>query len=490
MCAAVSSTYRAPWFLFLILLLFVAPMQGAAGVAASPALRVGQPRASPRSPLHVANITLAAEEAFFTNTIPLALPLVQRLVLNLTIPPQQTDKFDVAAIHFTEFGLGGASFAMRSPNQLALSLRDMNVTIPDTAFVIKAGLLTCDGEVRAFADVTGAELSVKVSRLSNGTLRLKTAANTIEWGNLQIKHKLVGSVCNGIEKLIEIILGDLDRAIGNALKKQLPDTVGTLVEEKANDFFDSLPVTFVEDPSISAERMMLAMNPIHESKAKLVSPSVLLPFFVLPLPPTSAAPVMPRRNLAAAFTELALNDLLTSLSRSGVFNQSRRLPSEYNSSLIEYIYPDAYKLCPDCPFVFSIDSTAPPSVLLQSGQAVTLHVPNGFVGLTMTSPSGDSIAVLDVLVNFTGGVTGVGFTAGAQLDLRLTEVDLAIEVVQTHIGPVDADALSDTLRWLLNEVLIPVFNVEFHGIPLPPNVVRPSINISTEGVVAGFDVER
>ncbi|ESL10608.1 hypothetical protein TRSC58_01656 [Trypanosoma rangeli SC58] len=425
-----------------------------------------------------------AEEQFFASVISLALPWLRQLALNMTFPPQNTSVFSIDAIHIDDFGLGGASLTMTSPNQLTFSLRNVNITIRDTPFAVSIWPLNCEGKVWAFVDATDVMLSVNVSRLSNGTLRLKTAAITIEWNDMQFEHTFLTSMCNTFSKIVEAVVGDLDN-IAEKLLKALPNKMGALIEEKANDFFDSLFVTFVEDPSITEDWVVLAMNTIYNSKVEEVSSSVVDPTFF-----SSPVPVVPQRNLAAALTGLALNDLLIWLSWGGWLNRSIQLPSEYNSSLVEYVYPDAYKLCPDCPFVFSIFPTVPPSVFLQSGQAVILNVLNGFLGLAMTSPSGDSIAVLDMLVNLTGGVTGVGLTPDAYLHLSLTEVDLAIEAVQTHIAPFDATALSQALRRMLNKFLIPMLNVEFRRISLPSYIMRPVLDISTESITVGFDVRR
>ncbi|RNF08567.1 ESAG-like protein [Trypanosoma rangeli] len=422
-----------------------------------------------------------AEEQFFTSAISLALPWLQKLALNITFPPQKTSKSSIDAIHIDGFSLGGASFTMTSPNQLNLLLQNLSITVRETPFSVNTLLSECEGMIWAFVDATNATLSVNVSRLSNGTLRLKTAAITIEWSTVEVGHIFFSPLC----KLLgegTFVTSIISKKVKKALN-EMPYKMGTLIEEKANDFFDSFFVTLVEDPDITEDRAILAMNTIYNSKVQKVPSSVVDPIFY-----PSSTPVVPQRNLAAVFTGLALNDLLIWLSRGGWLNRSIQLPSEYNSSLVEQVYPDVYKLCSDCPFVFSIHPTVPPSVFLQSGQTVILQVLNGFLGLAMTSPSGDSIAVLDTLVNLTGGVTGVGITSEAYLHLSLTEVDLAIEVVQTRIAPLDATVLSQALRRMLNEFLIPMLNAKFRRISLPSYIMRPVANISTEFITVGFDV--
>ncbi|RNF08568.1 ESAG-like protein [Trypanosoma rangeli] len=163
-------------------------MPGTEGVAASSSPWAGSPRVAPLLPVHAANITLMAEEQFFTSAISLALPWLQKAALNITFPPQKTSKSSIDAIHIDGFSPGGASFTMTSPNQLNLLLQNLSITVRETPFSVNTWFSECNGMIWAFVDATNATLSVNVSRLSNGTLRLKTAAITIEWNKVEVEH--------------------------------------------------------------------------------------------------------------------------------------------------------------------------------------------------------------------------------------------------------------------------------------------------------------
>ncbi|KEG11365.1 ESAG-like protein [Trypanosoma grayi] len=424
--------------------------------------------------------TFAMEEAFFTNTIPLLRPQLNEFLKHVAIPAQHTDKFDIDEIHFSKLGIGDAAISMVSPDQLLMSIQNVSAIVPDTNFVIKVGFATCNGRVRVSIDNTNASLPASVFRMSNGTLQWSIGENAIQWGPLNITHSLDGAACKAIETIVEVLLGNLDSIIRASLEKELPKRVGPIVEEKVNEIFTTLPLIFTSDPSIMAKRMELEMDVVPDPSENRTR---------TPLKPASLGLQVSDRNFESVVLPVAINNLLTYLCQMGKLNVTETLPAEYNSSLIEPMYPDTYKMCRDCPFAVSAHATVPPSVELRSDQTAILHLPNGFISLEMLSTTGIRVPVLDVAVNVTAGATHIGFTPKARLDFNLTKVDLKIDVVASNIGTIDVFQLNSDLLWLLNEVMVPLFNVQFEGIALPAVVSRPLLNITTENVTLGFDVK-
>ncbi|ORC93802.1 ESAG-like protein [Trypanosoma theileri] len=424
------------------------------------------------------NIILSLKKNFFTNTIPMIIPFVNIFLENLTIPPQQTDWVDINTIHFTQLKVGDASLDMSSPNNLFLSIEDINLVMPDIGFVLKTPLLTCDGKVRAVINITDAKVLLTTHRLVNGSLRLKVMETNISWKNIQTHHTLEGTGCSFMEKIIAALLGNLDDFIAKTMKKEVPEKVGPLVENKARDFLDSLPVLFTKDPDITFERIIFEMklNP-KTSDFNTQFPKRLY----------RNEPHHPQTDFGLLFSEITINNFVRYLRSIGKLNQTIALPSEYDSSLIESIYPEVYKYCPNCPFSVRFDAKIPPLVELNLNQSSIVHVTNGFVGLSMIPLSGDVIPVIEMLVNFTGGVKNLELTKDERLIFNLTNVNITLNVLKTNIHPINVTELYNKLSWFLNDVCIPLFNVKFTGITLPSQISKPVLNISSKTIFTGFD---
>ncbi|KAH9577427.1 hypothetical protein LSM04_005358 [Trypanosoma melophagium] len=427
------------------------------------------------------HIILSLKKAFFTNTIPTVIPIVNEFLENLTVPAQHTDWVDVDEIHFTRLKVENASLNMSSPNHFSVSIQNVSLVIPNTGFVVRAPLLTCDGKVSANVNISKANMVLDAHRLANESLRIKVMEITIDWKNIKTHHTLEGSACGLMEKLIEALLGNVDTLITKTMQKEVPAKAGPLVEDKAGNFFDSLPLLFTKDLDITLERMI---SEIKLNSKKQDNNNQLVKDLYL------TEPYLPQTDLGLIFSEITINDFVRYLHSIGVLNQTISLLPEYNSSLIESIYPDVYKLCRNCSFSINVVSRIPPLVQLDSNQSSIVHVTNSFFGLDMISQSGTVIPVIETLVNFTGGVKDIAFTENERLIFYLTRVNITLEILKTNIHPIDGTELFEKLSWFLNDIFIPLFNVQFTGIMLPAQISKPMLNISSKIVFTGFNVKQ
>ncbi|PWU93544.1 putative expression site-associated gene (ESAG) protein [Trypanosoma cruzi] len=480
-----SSFYFASCGFFLLLMMLILAMECS---RVSSARHVLDPREEARLPVPKGNLTISVNENFFNKAMFLLLPWLNVFLRGLKIPAHEEGDLYFDEINFTEIGVGSVSVAMESPNRLNVSLYDLKVAIPETFFSVWVGLFWCNGILRFSVRILTIKVSLMVFLQPNGKVGLKNLGVEILWLKLFVEHSFTGGFCSGMEKVIEALFGDLDKIIELMAMKKVPAMIGSMLEEKSDAFFNSLPFHVVDGPNVSEKRLEIAMNSDSRSEKSEEVSSLLLPVISSPWMPSNLDSPPWRRNLEVFFTESAFNDILLCLNRSFHLNKTVAFPPKYNSSLIKKMFPELYKLCPNCSFVALFSPTVPPRAIFRPYRTVIFDILNGFVGLRMVSAAGQQVPVLETLVNYTGGFSDLRVTLLHSIYFRLTEANVTLKVLKTSVGPIDEKALNEKVRFLLKWVLLPMFNVDFRGIPLPPQIEWPFLDVSPQGIMAAFDL--
>ncbi|EKF33641.1 expression site-associated gene (ESAG-like) protein [Trypanosoma cruzi marinkellei] len=433
------------------------------------------------------NLTVSVSEKFLNTATFLFIPLLNSLLRGLKIPSQEEGSLYLGQLNFTKFGVGAVLFAMDSPNVLNITLYNLQVAIPQTDFSVWVGFFWCNGILSFSVNMLSIRISLEFVAQSNGKLGVKSSKVNIFWLKLVVSHSFTNGFCSGMEAVVELFFGDLDNLIVEEAKQKLPDKIGSRLEEKLNALFNTFPFHVSESPSVSKGRLQIAMNPDAHSKKSEEMSSSLLPVISSPLMPSNLDLLHWRRDVEVYVTEPAFNEILLYLNRSYQLNHSIKLPACFNSSLVKSVFPNLYTLCPNCSFIALISPTVPPRAVFGPDRKVIFDVLNGFVGLRMVSSTGQEIPVLEILVNCTAGFKDLQLRLLKLIYFRLTAKNLTVKVLTTNIGTINENALNKAIRFLLRWVFIPYFNAAFIGFPLPPQISFPLLEVSTEGIKAGFD---
>ena len=157
-------------------------------------------------------------------------------------------------------------------------------------------------------------------------------------------------------------------------------------------------------------------------------------------------------------------------TNGGFLQYSSQLPGNATTGMLKTLLPKAYNACPDCPLYFSAKATSPPFVII-TGSGATAKADSALFNLSAISPSSSKVDLLTLSANLTFGLnfSHNPASSGGYLKANISVLSLTLDIVSSNIGDVSAaiSLVTSLVDAFVKDVLIPYFNKNFPGIPLP-----------------------
>ena len=444
---------------------------------------------------------------------------------SVVIPGESTSHFSFSDIHFSEFNVGSIDFAFTAPNQIRFSINDLNIVIPSTEFHVYAKVVfvkvSCHGYFNG--EVTGTSLAVDLTLATDAATQKLTvtgATSTVNFGVLSIHHTMSDFLCKVGQSIIQLFLGNIDSLITKFIKEKLPADVGPIIQKVLNNEFVKLPLKVIGAPTINTEGISVLIDVMHfpdtsyaqkQQEAKAVAARSNLFRIAKPakgslvqrlssmddtpmLPPTTIAVGDSSRDINVIVTETNVNNMLLIEQLKGKINVDI-LAKSTTTSIFKSIIPAAYNRCPDCRLYFTITApTVPPTVNLHDNNVLSFAVDKLILSISAVNSSNPVdppvastiVPLFDLALNGTVQLLNLRSTGtdNTTIMFQLGVPVFALFVDSSSVGPIPLiPTVSTLLRGLIENILIPLFNDKFTGIPFPPSLVQDVLALVSEDQV-------
>ena len=463
--------------LSLLLLLAIAT----SAVAAASVKRPPRPL---QGPAQIPTAAVLVRERLLTKISAVIVPFLEQLALTTPIPASSGEHWSFDTFYLSNFTLGGVSATFDGGETVSLYFNSVSLAVPTTPFFVFESILGhkfgCHGTFSATTSGSNLRLNVVLGRsATNGSLVLAEVDADATFGQLNVQHDFPGEFCSAADKLISFFVGGITGVLQNLVKEMLPAKIASVVYNKSNTVLNRLPLRLAADPVVTDAFAELVPELLPSNATP---PDVVPPRFVQ---------FIPQRDAEVYVDQGSLNGLLAHLAATGALQGSMALPAELNTTAVRAALPGAFAACPGCPMFAEASVVAVAPVITISAYTATLAVTNATLALAALPPNNASaIPLLVASVTAQLGVASVTFSGplGNVLDFNLFLPTLNATLVESRVGDVPVGTLAGLLSWTLREVLLPLFNARFPGVPLP--VVRNATVLLTPGQVgAAVDVD-
>jgi hypothetical protein len=457
------------------------PLANAEALAVESALGQKLVAAMARAPVFAlgANSTAAAEfmvhESLFKKVFAAVVPLICEFARKLTIPKISKKHFDVEKIHISEFAIGSIGVDFVAPNVISVLLSDFSMAIPHTGFELKDHILSetrpeatiadatvkakdgfnlhCHGELWASVAHTSFTVRATVGE-AGGRLTIPSASAKVHWGKLNIGHKLNHGLCKLTSKLVDVFV-NVNKIIEKLIKKKVGPVMSTAVKKALVDAATKIPFTLASAPVATSTSLAMTVDIVGHGAA----------------PRTGFVSHFPARDVELTTAAASVNVLLGVAQRAGKFNHTFNVnPSKANTSIFRKLYPAGYEACPGCPLSLILKFTESPFVSFQGGsRAIQIGFDSAVLGI-VAEGNGSSIPLFEVLLNATGLASNWTISGPKK---NTIDFDIALPVLA--LAPYHASSkafaialVADAIKWLVDNVVVKVFNQDFNGYTLPP----------------------
>lgn len=463
---------------------------------------------------------------------------VEKTAAGYVFPPISVSYVTITEMHLQNFSLKAlkVGLASPSPDNLTVSVVDLSLAIPDTEFVFKYGIFTCPGVFRLKMGKTQLSFNVHPST-TNETLSVAVdpEATNATWGELEFEHDLDTVLCRIGQSIVQVFVGQMDELVERNIKEQLPPKLSTELVEKANQALADSGLRFSAPLVMTPARSTSQIELIPRDSSSPVNAAAL---HVL-APPAEAA--LPYKDLAATLYSTSVNHYFAYAVGKNELNTSFLLPENMTSEDLKDVFPLAYELCENCTVGLGLAAVVAPELsFVKAGSIARLRLSNAISGVFLLPQDAEQhVALLrrvdrlrgsrtameafpsfalSPLCAFVSGSTArcpregmdaswavpvVAFAVNATLavgDLAVVGArangvqyrvhpvdDLALSLVASHMGPVDADKLTQDVAGVLNQFLIPLVNLD-SPFTIPAPAKAAVIDVEDGSLTAGVNI--
>jgi hypothetical protein len=210
---------------------------------------------------HVVNVSLAPWELNFATAI--IRPIIVEALQNFTIPGVSEKHFSFSNIVLRDFNIQNITVSF-DPPAIKLSMTDLTVYIPPTGFEVMDKVLFvnvhCHGHLTA--NITDMSLTIGVDPTKDASSKffLAGASTVTSFGSLSISHKFDHTLCKIADKIIEDLIGNVDKKIREAILNDLPAVISKAVTTDGNAALAKGNYTIVWGPFLTASAFSFAID--------------------------------------------------------------------------------------------------------------------------------------------------------------------------------------------------------------------------------------
>ena len=464
-----------------------------------------------------ANASVSLRASLFQTLFQDLIPLIESVGTEIPIPADSGKHWSFVSFNISSLSIGNITIGFTAPNVLNVGLIDVTGSVPHTDFSVFTHIfdddvkiegrelnpdfkVSCDGQF--WGTITGAtvNMAIPLTTDANGKLALGTIVPSIQYGAVSISHSLDSTICKVGAAIISIFIGNINNFVKELGEKKVPGKLVHIIDKFASKSLPKLPLTFVSQPAVVDNTMSVTVQLIPPfggvHQGLHIASSPLMEF------PASARKVgMPftNRDVAIGINSQSVNDAIGLLAMLNKFSFNKTLPGDkVNTSILELFIPAAYAKCPSCPFSFdfALLPNSPPIVSFANG-TLEFSIVNAVLGVNAVNPTTNAYDDLfDVYLNLTFSMSSFSITNynnTSNIMFRLGVETFGISLDSSAVGHFDVNKVGTALDYVLQNVLVPLFNAEFKGYPLTImkdgfGLDRWLIEISGDSIILGADI--
>ena len=200
------------------------------------------------SPGFQANVGNVAVDKVLHSLLPKIITQVNGMILPALSGVAKGITYETAPIHIDHFNIGSSDITLVENHGVLLSLRNMSLVIPSTAFNLSKKIIIvtarCHGTMSGNLsdEKTSVQLLLNVSALSTGAPQI-LSNTTWNWGEVNVEETMDGTVCHWIQDLASWFVGNINHFIAKEIQKYLPETMDSMIRDEGNQILSELMLT-------------------------------------------------------------------------------------------------------------------------------------------------------------------------------------------------------------------------------------------------------
>jgi hypothetical protein len=430
-----------------------------------------------------ADVTAQIGESLFQKICNLAVPEIVEIGRSITIPGMKFKNFDFNSFKLSEFNIDDIAIGFAAPNQLKVSLTGLSLAVPSTHFDVWTWVIfkiSCGGSFTVSLTSTSMEVTLGMTNV-NGKLQFASDGEAqFQWGNIHVGVDFPNFFCKVGQDIIQLFIGSISNLVKAVLEKDLPPKVGPMLATSLTNAFAKIPLTVVGPPALTSSYIQLTVDLIPSSGSVLLHHRARV---------RRIGAALPSRDIDVEIPAVALDNLMLWVQEGGKLNFNKSFP-QFNTTLIESLFPAVYHACPGCPFNIGITALEAPTVAF-ADQSLVMTVNRLATDLSVQFPNGTEMPFVWLHLNMTVAVDGLMLINNTQVvTFTLSSMSVTVSVQNSAVGPIDPSVLDGLIKLLINSFLIPDFNKNFKGIALPPGLQQNVLQVSAgTGLIFGANLQ-
>ena len=342
------------------------------------------------------------------------MPIVLAAVRNLTIAGASKGDVSYGDIHITVATLASSAVSFTGPSAAAnnetigLTLAGLSLSTGNTNFEVSKkigpfGHIHCSGHFSAAIKNTDVAVFLKVIN-ANGLPQV-VASTSIDFGSVDVSHKMEHESCKIAEKIIEVFIGNINKKIESEIKSKVPAVVQSALNTQVNKLLAGLGLVVDVTPDATANFSLSGTPVITDTRLTLGFVAKFEPK-VWPaggVPPTPIASPLPQpatgKDLALAFSSSVLDSASAVYTALGSFALNESIPANVSATL-RLVLPQLRKAFPTQPLSVEIAACPrlPPRVIFGKAGA-QIAAENASLVLSAVMPNGSLAPALRLSLN-------------------------------------------------------------------------------------------
>jgi hypothetical protein len=408
--------------------------------------------------------SVSVRNTLFNKIFADAVPILNLFGAKFPVPGVTEKHFKFDAFNLTHFHISSAMVDFSSPSTMTLTLNDVGLDIPSVDFEVMDTVIVpikCKGQFWGNISSTTIAMAIDLTVNSNGSLWVSSVTPSVNFGSLQVNHTIDGTFCNDLQSIIRDFIGSLNKLIEKLVSKDLPSKLAGLIESEANKELPKLPIKFVSQPLVVNDTLGLDANIgplLHSNGVSYRTPQNYI-----------RDTVFTNRDLSLSMGHNSVDKLLAMEFAKNHVASNHTLPATVNTSLLRSLFPIIYRRCPDCPLSLDIVPTMAPVASMING-FLNLNLSNLVVGINAVNVSDNTYndRIFDLGFNLTLQVYDMYIdNLNEHLYFHINVPQFAFDVYHSSIGPINVSELEKPLAYIIESVLVPIFNMNFKGVKIP-----------------------
>eukprot|EP00796_Vickermania_ingenoplastis_P004404 gene4404-3204_t len=296
---------------------------------------------------------LASANTYFLNRLVSALsPRFDSQLQNYTIPPQVIPHGTTGEIYIEHFYVDGLAlkFGEPEPAQFTIQIFDLSFAIDDSNFTVTSGI-TCNGIFWGEFQHTDVNISMRTFVNEDHEFVSEVTNASFRWGDIQLHHKVIGSMCNMAESVVSVFLGDLDELVEKRVKEEIPKQLPVVLDEQIKLLLSTLPFPvsggpYIEDDVVTFEMQLI--RPEYLSQPSYINSHMIHL--------NKAKELARKHDVALVVPQKSIQNRLDYTFCRQKLGMRSKLPSQWNSELFRNVFPEMYHMCSHCLLEVEIES--------------------------------------------------------------------------------------------------------------------------------------